>query len=254
MVFTRQRSSQFLRLSGRAVHVWALRTAAPDVLAEPFKSILAADEAGRAERFRFRHLRRSFEVSHGALRILLGLYLGRVPSDVHFDYGVNGKPTVANDISLKFNLSHSDSLSLLAFTLDCELGVDLERIRPLPDADKMADQFFCPEEAAELKSVSADERDRAFFLCWTRKEAYLKAIGDGLFLPLDTFRVTVRPNAPANLIHVAHDTNAARKWTLHNVDLEPGYAAALAYRDAPRPTQFRCPELSDLLHYANLEA
>ncbi len=99
----------------------------------------------------------------------------------------------------------------------------------------IADHFFCPEEAAELQSLTASERTRAFFTCWTRKEAYIKAIGDGVSAPLDSFRVTLRPNQPARFIHLGHDTTAAAAWTLHDLRFDPNYAAALAYRDLARP-------------------
>ena len=123
---------------------------------------------------------------------------------------------------------------MFAFTRGCEIGIDLEQIRPLQDMQDMADRFFSAEEARELRSLAADERERAFFLCWTRKEAYIKAIGDGLSAPLDGFRVSIKPGQPARFIHLAHEENPAKHWSLHDLDLAPDYAGALAYWDAER--------------------
>lgn len=126
-------------------------------------------------------------------------------------------------------------LCVLAFSPGCEIGVDVEHIRPLADLQSIADQFFSVEEALELMSLSAYQRRLAFFLCWTRKEAYIKATGTGLSIPLSGVRVTLQPSQPARFIHVAHDATPASEWILHDLRLAPNYAAALAYRDAERP-------------------
>jgi 4'-phosphopantetheinyl transferase len=115
------------------------------------------------------------------------------------------------------------------------VGVDVEQIRPLQDIQSIADQFFCSEEATALRSLKANQSERGFYLCWTRKEAYIKAIGDGLSAPLDGFRVTLRPGQPARFIYLAHGTSSAEAWLLHDPQLAPNYAAALAYRDKKRP-------------------
>jgi 4'-phosphopantetheinyl transferase len=224
-------------LAGRSVELWPVRLDASDVVFARFRRILAPDEAARAARFRFDHLRRSFILSRGALRILLGNYLSVAPGGIRFCYGSKGKPALADPVPIQFNASHSGALALFAFTLGCEVGVDVEQIRRLQDMQEIASRFFCSEETAELMSLPSDERERAFFFCWTRKEAYVKAVGEGLSIPLDGFRVTLRPNEPARFIHLAHDTSATEAWTLHSVDPAPHYAAALAYRDLPRPVR-----------------
>ena len=117
--------------------------------------------------------------------------------------------------------------------------MDIERVRPLKDMTKVASRFFSREEAAELLSLPPDEREPAFFSCWTRKEAYVKAVGNGLSIPLDSFRVTLRPGQPARFLHLDHDASLAQSWTLHNLEVTSGYAAALAYRDAPRPVHLQ---------------
>ena len=222
-------------LPGRTIHVWAVRTDGPSAVAERFEPLLGADEKKQAARFRFDHLRCSFIIARGVLRTLLANYLNISPINIQFKYGARKKPALPPPACLDFNMSHSGGLAVFAFTVGCEVGVDVERIRPLQDAQDIADRFFCSEEAAELMSLSADQRERGFYLCWTRKEAYIKAIGDGLYAPLDGFRVTLHPRQPARFMHIAHDTNAAEAWTLHDLQLAPNYAAALAYRDTERP-------------------
>jgi 4'-phosphopantetheinyl transferase len=222
-------------LPGRTIHVWAVRTDGPSAVAERFEPLLGADEKSHAARFRFDHLRCSFIIARGVLRTLLANYLNISPINIQFKYGARKKPALPPPASIDFNMSHSGGLAVFAFTVGCEVGVDVERIRPLQDAQDIADRFFCSEEAAELMSLSADQREHGFYLCWTRKEAYIKAIGDGLYAPLDGFRVTLQPSQPARFMHIAHDTNAAKAWTLHDLQLAPSYAAALAYRDPERP-------------------
>lgn len=244
-----------LEFPGRIVHVWPVRTAASKDVISRLERVLAPDERDRAARFRLGHLRDSFVVARGALRIMLGRYLNTSAAGIQFHYGSKGKPALAASSPLHFNASHSGGLAVFAFTAGCEIGVDVEQIRPLPDMQNVAARFFCREEAAELMSLTAGQREHAFFLCWTRKEAYIKATGDGLSAPLDDFRVTLQPGQPARFIHIAHDVNAAKEWSLSNIelapdelapdelapdelapdDLAPDYAAALAYRDAERP-------------------
>jgi 4'-phosphopantetheinyl transferase len=224
-------------LSGRAVHVWPVSIYGEDSVVKRFQGFLASDEMDRAERFRFAHLRWSFILTRGALRILLGRYMNAAPRDIQFSYGSKGKPALRADHRLQFNASHSGDVALFAFTMDCEIGVDVEAIRPMPDMEDVAKRFFCAEETAELMSLPPDQREQGFFLCWTRKEAYIKATGDGLSTPLDAFRVTLLPGAAAGMIHLERNLIAAQAWTLQDLSPAPGYAAALAYRDSPRPLE-----------------
>jgi 4'-phosphopantetheinyl transferase len=225
------------KLTGRAVHVWPVSIQAPVAVVDQFRSFLASDETARAARFRFEHLQHSFILARGALRILLGRYLNTPPRDLEFRYGTKGKPALAEPAGLRFNASHSGDMALFAFTIDCELGVDIEAVRSMPDMEDVARRFFCAEEAAELMALSTGQRDQGFFLCWTRKEAYIKATGEGLSAPLDAFRVTLRPGDPARMFYIERDPIAAQAWTLHDLALDPRYAAALAYRDSLRPLE-----------------
>jgi 4'-phosphopantetheinyl transferase len=167
------------------------------------------------------------------------------PKEVPLGYGPNGKPFVQLDTKLQFNTSHSHDLALLAFTNGCELGIDIEKVRPLPDMLSIANQFFCPEEALQLASLPDNLREQAFYLCWTRKEAYVKTIGDGLSALLNMFHVTLQPDEPARFVHINRDQSEASMWNLHDVLLPEPYAGALAYRDQVRPIQlFSVPTLS----------
>jgi 4'-phosphopantetheinyl transferase len=212
--------------------VWSVRTAAPTSVIGHFEQVLSPDERDRAARFRFPHLRDSFILARGCLRLLLGRYLNVSPAGIQFRYGAKGKPSIDG---VDFNMSHSGGLAVFAFTRGCELGVDVEKMRPLDDMQNIANRFFCREEAMELMSLPPEQREHAFFLCWTRKEAYIKAVGDGLSVPLDSFRVTLKPLESAQFLHIAQDPQVAKGWTLHNFQLNSGYAAALAYYGTERP-------------------
>jgi 4'-phosphopantetheinyl transferase len=230
------------RMGERDIDVRAVRMAAPDSDVARFERILAPGERDRAARFRFEDLRRKFILARAALRILLGGYLKRDPADIQFEHGPKGKPSLPEPGGIEFNASHSGGLAVFAFAKDCELGIDVEQIRPMPDMLDIANRFFCAAEAGELTSLPAHQRERAFFNCWTRKEAYIKATGEGLSAPLDEFRVTLRPDEPARFVHIANDhlandENAAADWSLHDLRLAPDYAGALAYRDAIRPVR-----------------
>jgi len=200
-----------------------------------FERVLATDELDRAGRFHFSHLRESFVIARGALRCLLGRYLGLHPKSIRFTYSSKGKPALEAGAHIHFNMTHSGSLAAIAITVDCQIGLDLEQVCPLSDMQQVATHFFCSEETAEIMSLQPSERERAFFCCWTRKEAYIKAIGDGLSAPLDGFRVTVLPDTPAQFVRIGHGAADTDAWTLHDLSLALGYAAALAYCDRQRP-------------------
>jgi 4'-phosphopantetheinyl transferase len=225
-----------IRLDPREVQIWGIWLTASDATVAYYHSILSLDERHRAERFRFGILRRSYILSRGGLRIVLAHYLGCAPTGIEFIDGPKGKPALRDSSRIRFNTSHSGEMALYALTVGCELGVDVEQFRALDDPESIASRFFSPSEASELLSLNPEERGTAFFRCWTRKEAYVKAIGDGLTIPLNCFQVTLLPGVPARFIHLACDPENAREWTLDHLDLEPGYIGALAYRDSRRPT------------------
>jgi 4'-phosphopantetheinyl transferase len=224
----------FEPLQGRRVDIWRVRISPSAELACLYQPFLTTDEKYRAAGYRFDHLQQSFTISRGVLRILLGRYLDLPPAEIPLRCGSKGKPSL-DGFGLHFNVSHSGRLAVFAFTLGCEIGVDVEQIQAIDNLSEIANRFFCREEADELLSLPLTERTNAFFLCWTRKEAYIKAIGDGLSAPLDCFRTILRPSEPARFVHVNQSPEEASRWTLHDLVTLPGYAAALAYRDVQRP-------------------
>ena len=228
------RSSPGYSLSENRIVVWCVRLQTSDPVLSRLRQCLNGDEISRADRYLLEDHRRSFAISRGVLRILIGRYLQRPPESLEFTYGPAGKPSIAGPHRIQLNASHSGNLALFAFALDCPIGVDIEQIRPLPDMHTMAHRFFAPEEAADLASLPSDQQQRAFFNCWTRKEAYIKATGTGLSTPLAGFAVTVRPAEAARLLHIAGDTTAAASWSLHDLAAPPGYAGALACPDSQR--------------------
>jgi 4'-phosphopantetheinyl transferase len=228
-----------LLLPNRVVDVWPIHLEATDAELEGFRQVLTPEELAKASRFHFESLRRFSIVGRGALRFLLGTYTGIGAAAVRFRFGPKGKPMLAKSAPVKFNLAHSGEIALVGVTLDCEIGVDVERVRAIDDMKQIAHHFFCLEEANELMTLRPIEREAAFFRCWTRKEAFIKATGEGLNEPLDRVQVTLLPGLPARFIKVNNNIQAAEEWTLHDIQAVPKYVGALAYRDARRPLRIR---------------
>jgi 4'-phosphopantetheinyl transferase len=194
--------------------------------------ILSPDEHRRAEQFHTVTLRDSFVASRAALRAALGGCLRICPSRVALAYGSHGKPCVPGQ-RLRFNLSHSGDRALIALALESEVGVDLEQIRPIAERDDIASRYFSLEERRDLLSLAPRERDRAFFTCWTRKEAYVKAAAAGLSLALNSFRVTVLPPEMPRLF----TPGDPRTWSLYDVAWTRDFAAALVCEGTPAMIQ-----------------
>jgi 4'-phosphopantetheinyl transferase len=227
----------------QSVDVWAVWLSAPTPGSCAFRALISSEEILRADRFVFEHLRVSYEVSHGVLRVLLAQYLKCSPRELVFTFGRRGKPTLCGDSQLRFNMSHSGGLAVYAFTFGCEIGVDIEEVRDMCGFEQIAERYFCRAEASQLLSITGEEqREDAFFRCWTRKESYIKAIGDGLCVPLDQFQVTLLPDAPARFVHIGHDTSSASTWTLQHLEPVPGYVGALAYHADARNIVLRPPQ------------
>lgn len=219
-------------LAPDAVHVWHASLRADAELVERLGELLSADEQERAACFRFERDRREFIVARGTLRVVLSRYLDTHPEDLTFRYGPYGKPELATPTDLQFNLTHAGEVALIAVTRDRQLGVDVEPVRVLPDADRIVERFFSAQEVEAYRSLPASTRPAAFFACWTRKEAFIKALGDGLTHPLDAFDVTVRPEEPAMLLRVRGATEPS-PWYLEALPVGPGYAATVAVQGDP---------------------
>ena len=213
-----------------AIEVWLIRLDVGADAAAPLAAVLDEDERARMQRLHGELLQTRFVVAHAAARGILGQYLGVLPQDVIFGSVAAGKPVVRGQV-LAFNLSHSGDVAVCAVAANGNLGVDVEAVRPVPDADTLASRFFSGEEAAELALVPAGDRLRAFFDVWTRKEAFLKATGEGMARPLDSFSVSVAQNPPRLM-------RGGAGWLLRMFEPCPGYVGALAY-DQPI-TSVRC--------------
>ncbi len=218
-------------LDAAVVHVWRVPLKAPDAHLARLARVLSADERERADRFAFPDLRRRFLVGRGVLRSILGRYTGLPAAAIRLRYGPRGKPALdepEHADSIRFNVSNSHELALVAVARGREVGVDLEWTeRPIADAEPIAERFFSPVECAALRALPASLREAGFYTCWTRKEAFIKALGDGLALPLDAFDVSLAPDAPAALLAGRGPAADIDRWELHALDPGPGYRAAL---------------------------
>ena len=210
------------------LHLWkrSLDPSAPAI--EVCFALLSLEEREKAQRYRVERPRTDFILTRGTLRSLLAGYLRRKPQDFSFHYTTYGKPFLVDYPDLHFNVSHSDGLALLAFVRGREIGVDVERVRAQSDVLKLAERFFSIRERHDLRSLSGDELHAAFFRCWTRKEAYIKAKGDGLSLPLHEFDVSIAPNQTQALLATRPDASEAKRWAISDVAVPSGYAAAVA--------------------------
>jgi 4'-phosphopantetheinyl transferase len=220
-------------LTADDVHVWRIALDIGDSILTRLRATLSDDERQRAERFHFEIHRRHFIAGRGALRALLARYLARRPEELRFVYSTHGKPSLAEEAEshpLRFNLTHSHQLALLAVTHGREVGVDIEHIRTNleRDGEALAERFFSPREVAVLRSLPLALRREAFFRCWTRKEAYIKAQGKGFALPLDQFDVTLHPDEPAALVATLHDPPQVQRWSMRHLAPGTDYGGAVA--------------------------
>lgn len=219
------------------VHVW--RAILGDVRgAEVW---LAPDELQRAARFHFERDRAHFIAARGFLRSVLGSYLNAAPERLRFSYGAHGKPALdgkITDSNLRFNLSHSAGIALIAIARGREVGVDVECIKQSIAGPEIAERFFSSAEVHALRRLPQAQQQGAFFAGWTRKEAYIKAIGAGLFAALDRFTVSLSPHEPAALLTIEDDPDQAAHWQLFELYPGEGYAGALAIEGTA--SQLRC--------------
>ena len=214
-----------LTLTTGEVHVWRLALDQPESVVAEFRATLEADELERAGRFYFEKHRRHFVVGRGGLRQVLARYLDVKPEEFHFSYGTYGKPALVSE-GLRFNMSHSHGVALFAVARHREVGVDVEHIRADFATEDIARRFFSRAEVAAFNALEKEEQVGAFFRCWTRKEAYIKAIGRGLSEPLDAFDVTLAPGEAAALLRA--ERGDASRWAMFNIDAGDDFAAALA--------------------------
>lgn len=212
--------------SGRVV-VWHSSLQPPAARLAALRDHLNEDERERAQRRIIESKRTECIVSRGTLREVLSRYIDAVPGELRFDYGEHGKPYLRGE-RISFNVSHSGNTLLIAVTTNEEVGIDVERVRSDLAHEKVARRFFSPAEVEELSSLDAALRPRAFFRCWTLKEAFVKVKGVGLALPLDQFDVTVAPDGPVALLGTRPDEEERERWALSDLPVDGDYFAALA--------------------------
>ncbi len=222
------------------VHVWRMSLVKqPDEIAA-LKRLLAPDEVARAERFYFPRHHDAFVAARAGLRKTLAYYVEQSPQSISFRYGDAGKPELPNEVAgaqVAFNLSHSGDWAVLAVARRGPLGIDIERSREMNDAAGLARRYFSTAEVAVWESLAEWERIQAFFRCWTRKEAYLKALGDGLRAPLDQFVVSFAAGEKPRLIQPSpHD--ALADWQIEDFPVDEDYTAAVVVPAGLRVARF----------------
>ncbi|WP_052887883.1 4'-phosphopantetheinyl transferase family protein [Thermogemmatispora carboxidivorans] len=224
-----------LSLAQGEVHIWCASLALSAARMAELATVLTLAEQEHAARFRSAQARQQFVAARAILRLILSHYLGQPPQQLRLRTNPWGKPELDSEPAslqsmLTFNLSHSEALALYAVADGRAIGIDLEYLRPLPGAEleQLAARYFAPAEYQALLSLTDEEKLPAFFRCWTRKEAYVKARGQGLSLPLDAFEVSLAPDSPARLLASAEEPDAPQRWSLLAIEPAPAYTAALA--------------------------
>jgi len=201
----------------------------PDAVSS-LAALLSDAERQRASRFASDRHRSRFVVARARLRELLGVNLGVPPESIELTCGAHGKPSLAGpfvDSDLRFNVSHSDDVAVYAVSRGREIGIDVEAVRMIPDADEIAARFFSRREAESYLALDPGDKPMGFFNCWTRKEAFIKALGDGLHHPLDSFDVSLAPGEPAQIHRVGSVPGSLCGWQLCSFTAPPGYVGAV---------------------------
>jgi 4'-phosphopantetheinyl transferase len=229
--FTWSSAPVVLEIESHQVDVWRVRLDVPNDLLKTLEKVLSADESERGARFHFPIHRDRFIAAHGCLRDILTRYLPLDIRSLSFSINDYGKPRLSEVFSergLDFNLSHSGDFALVAVTLNRQVGVDVEYMREEDSSEEIVRRFFSKREVSDFLSVPPEARKVAFFNCWTRKEAYIKAHGLGLSLSLDSFDVSLIPGEPATLRATRPNLQEANRWTLKHLEVHTGYAGAVA--------------------------
>jgi 4'-phosphopantetheinyl transferase len=234
-------------LADGEVHVWRIPLKAEAATLARYQELLAPDERARAARFHFEVHRRRFAVARARMRILLASYLRCKPAELTFCYTAHGKPFLSGSL-VAFNLSHAHEMAILGVTSGREIGVDIEYLDRKFAGDDIAARYFSAGELRALRAFAPDQQCAAFFRCWTRKEAYIKAHGEGLSMPLASFEVCVEDREELWLNN-DKDPNEQARWRLQNVPAPEGYAAAAVVEG--RDSSFRQFDWSDAIYSAD---
>jgi len=246
VIFSGVGSDAVPRLGATELHVWVVEGAAPISGDLATVEILSPAERTRASKFRSDVDRTRFLQRRAALRVILAEYLGVTPREVEYSVNEFGKPAVIAPqalAGLSFNTSHSEAVSLIAVARSGRIGVDVEQLRPLVEAESIASHFFAANEAAAFTALEPRDRVEGFFNAWTRKESIVKAVGSGLSIPLDTFEVSLRPGEPPAILRWDIPDSTPQRWCLHHLEPVPGYVGALAVDRAVSINQIMFSEL-----------
>ena len=220
-----------LRLAKNTIDIWRTPLDLPQQKIDGYRSVLSEDELQRARRFKVKRKNREYIISRGLLRTVLGKTLNSDPRELVFRYTEHDKPyieTIEQGLPVKFNVSHSHNQTLIAVTLGNTVGIDIERIRQNVEFRKLATRFFSRQEGEELNTYTDTGIPRAFFACWTRKEAFVKALGDGISFGLSEFSVSTNPYDNKVVLTTHWNEQEAQGWSLVNIIPDDEYIAALA--------------------------
>lgn len=230
-------------LETNCVHIWRGSLLSSDELLDENQQLLHPEELARAQRFKFDRHRNGFITARALLRKILGLYLRLPANEIELQSTSHGKPFIITHKlpELRFNLSHSHERVLYAFCLDRDVGIDIELIKPGYADSGIPERFFSRSEVEVLRSIAADRQAEGFFNCWTRKEAIIKAIGQGLSLPLSAFDVTLKPGGEARVLDMRIPEIDKKNWKIWDIKVDNAYKAALALQgDAVELSYFEC--------------
>lgn len=223
-----QSSPKNILLNFTNIHIWKAKLDVSLSTQNDFWQILSEDEKSRANRFRFPHLRVRYIAARGILRKLIGQYLSIAATDIQFNYGKQGKPFLVDFPNFKFNVSHSEDLAVFAFAKEVTLGIDVEYINTKIDIKVIAPNFFSQNEVTTLFNLPIKERIPVFFNCWTRKEAFIKAKGGGLSIPLDQFEVSLLANDTPKILAIDWNPEEVKDWSLFSFQADDKFIGALA--------------------------
>ncbi len=219
-----------------ALHIWSIEPTDAEI--DAYLPTLSPDERDRASAFVYPDDRRAFVAARGGLRLLLARSIGRSPASLQFEYGDSGRPTLRRDDDCDvpfFNLSHSGTLAAAAVSWQCQPGIDIELVTPIePD---VATHHFSRVELTALAALEGDEWLAGFYRCWTRKEAYVKALGVGIGVDLTAFDVSLAANEPAAILRIGADASAHNAWKMQALDIAPGYIGAVTAKTNGRQLQ-----------------
>ncbi len=236
-------------LESNDVHIWRLELNLPINKVNLLRNILTKDEQKKADKFRFEHLQHRFTLTRATLRIILGKYLQISPKQVEFSYGSKGKPSLVpflNNQSIEFNLSHSEDIALYGFSKNRNIGIDIEKIRSNCDVEQLAKRFFTPREYHIISELKGRKQQQAFFQAWTSKEAYLKAIGEGLVGGLDQIEIDLS-SENRKLVNIKDEEKSIINWNLFAIDINDDYLATLAVegKNLDQIYKYSCQQLID---------